>query len=170
MSWVRRAELVSILSGTALMAMGYIAWAREEDERDGMATMGLTCGSLLLSVPLAIGLVAERLADASTSAGWGLFHEAGVIIAGIILLGSGLLCRVRATTLAGTVLFAVHLGSLVTLIQWPEQLLNVSVLMMAGGGTFFGTAVLLSIYRDRLMMLPDRIREGQGMFGVLKWR
>jgi len=170
MSWAHRAELVGILSGTALIVMGYIAWAREETQRDGMATMGLACGSLLISTPLAIGLVSERLADASTLAGWGLFHEAGVIIAGVILLGSGLLCRVRATTLAGAALFAVHLGSLVTLIHWPEQLLNVSVLMMVGGGTFFGTAVLLSIYRDRLMVLPGRIREGQGMFGVLKWR
>lgn len=170
MSWVRRAELISILSGAALIVMGYIAWAREENERDGMATLGLACGSLLVSIPLSLGLVHERLADGSTFAGWGMFHEAGVIIAGVILLGSGLLCRVRATTLAGTVLFAVHLGSLVTLIHWPEQLLNVSVLMMAGGAAFFVTAVLLSIYHDRLVAIPDRIRDGQGMFGVLKWR
>jgi len=170
MSWVRRAELISILSGVALIVMGYIAWAREENERDGMATLGLTCGSMLISIPLSIGLVHERLTDASTLAGWGLFHEAGVIIAGVVFLGSGLLCRVRATTLGGAALFTVHLGSLVTLIRWPDQLLNVSVLMMAGGATFFGTAVLLSIYRDRLVIIPDRIREGQGMFGVLKWR
>ena len=105
--------------------------------------------------------------------GWyivGAYVLIGVIIAGVILLGTGLLCRVRATTLGGAALFTVHLGSLVTLIQWPDQLLNVSVLMMAGGAVFFGTAVLLSIYRDRLVAIPEQIREGQGMFEVLKWR
>jgi len=67
-------------------------------------------------------------------------------------------------------LFAVHLGSLVLLIHWPEFLLNVSVLMMLGGATFFGTGLVLSIYRDRVLALPGQIRGGQGVFTVLKWR
>ena len=170
MSWAHRSELFSILTGTALLVMGYIAWAREDAQKDGMATIGLTIGSLLVGVPLAIGLVQERLANGAVFSGWGLFHEVGVIVAGIVLLGSGLLCRVRATTLVGSSLFAVHLASLVILIHWPEQLLNVSVLMMLGGATFFVTGVLLSIYRDRLLVLPGQIREGQGLFQVLKWR
>lgn len=33
-----------------------------------------------------------------------------------------------------------------------------------------GTGVLLSIYRDRLLTLPDRVRRREGMFRVLSWR
>lgn len=170
MSMERRFELISLMAGTVLLTMGHIAWAREEEDRDGMATTGFTLGSLLVVVPLAIGLVSERLADTAMFSGWGLFHEVAVLIAGIVLLGSGLLCRVRATTLSGAALFAVHLGSLVLLIHWPEFLLNVSVLMMLGGATFFGTGLVLSIYRDRVLALPGQIRGGQGVFTVLKWR
>jgi hypothetical protein len=42
--------------------------------------------------------------------------------------------------------------------------------MIAGGGALFGGAVLLSVYRDRLLALPDKVSRGEGVFAVLKWR
>jgi hypothetical protein len=32
------------------------------------------------------------------------------------------------------------------------------------------TAVLLSIYRDRLLALPQKVKSGEGVFEVLTWR
>ena len=81
-----------------------------------------------------------------------------------------MLCRLRATTIAGAGLLGVYLVSLLTLIRLPGQLQNVSVMMMLAGGIFFGVALLMSVYRDRLTSLPRRIREGEGVYQILKWR
>ena len=42
--------------------------------------------------------------------------------------------------------------------------------MTIGGGLIFGTGVLLSIYRDRLLTLPDLVKRREGVFRVLSWR
>lgn len=170
MSLIHRAELASLLGGVVLLVLGHIAWSREGDQRDGGATAALTLGSLLTMMPLAIGLVCYRLADAGSFAGWGLFHEVGAIVAAVSLLAAGLLCRLRSTTISGASLLTVYVVSLVTLVPWPEHLQSASLIMMIGGGLFFGTGVVLSIYRDRLLAIPDKVREGQGVFEVLKWR
>jgi hypothetical protein len=59
---------------------------------------------------------------------------------------------------------------MVTLIRLPNQLHSVSVMMMVGGGLFFATALLMSIYRDRLVSLPRRVKDGEGVYRILKWR
>lgn len=167
--WYNRAELCALLAGVALLAFGHVAWSREGEHEDDLATGGLVLGSLLLAVPLAIGIVGYRL-NVDGAAGWRLFHEVGGMAAGLALLGTGLACRIRATTLAGGGLLAVQVAALAVLFRWPQQLQNVSVVMMAGGGLFFAIAIVLSLYRDRLMALPAQVREGQGVFRVLKWR
>ena len=97
-------------------------------------------------------------------------HEVGALAIGLALLGSGVLCRIRSTTLVGVSLVATYVLSLLCLIQWPDQLQNASVLMMIGGGAFFGGALLLSFYRDQLLAIPEQVRDGQGVFKVFKWR
>jgi hypothetical protein len=41
---------------------------------------------------------------------------------------------------------------------------------MAGGGVIFGAGLLLSVYRDRLLALPEQVKRRQGVFRVLNWR
>ena len=41
---------------------------------------------------------------------------------------------------------------------------------LIGGSVIFGLGVALSVYRDRLLTLPERIKERQGVFRVLTWR
>ena len=65
---------------------------------------------------------------------------------------------------------ANELLSLVGLVELPEQLQTTAVYMMIGGGLFFASAVLLSVYRDRILSVPKRIQEGEGVFQVFKWR
>ena len=165
-----RAELCSMLVGVALLVMGHVAWSREkEGEEDDVATASLIMGGLLFAVPMVVGLVLYRT-GASPDTQWRLFHEVGAIVGSLALLGSGLLCRLRITTVTGASILAAYVVSLATLIRWPSQLQNVSVVMMIGGGLFFGTALLMSIYRDRLVSLPRKVRDGEGLFKVLKWR
>ena len=99
-----------------------------------------------------------------------MLHDVGALAIGLLLLGSGLLCRIRWSTLVGGCTLVIYVVSLLGLIGLPEQLQSTAVYMMVGGGVFFGIALLLSVYRDRLLALPEKVREGEGVFQVLKWR
>ena len=165
-----RGEICSLLGGGALLVLGHLAWMREGDEdADLIATLCLFFGSLLVVVPLASGLLYYRFA-AIEEANWRLLHEVASIFASLVLLAVGMLFRVRSTTIGGAALMLTYLGSLMALIRIPAQLQNASVVMMVGGAVFLGTAILMSIYRDRLVALPGKVAEGEGVFQVLKWR
>jgi hypothetical protein len=42
--------------------------------------------------------------------------------------------------------------------------------MTLGGGTIFLIGLLLSVYRDRLLALPEKFKRREGIFQVLSWR
>lgn len=176
LSFGQRMELLLTVLGGVLLFAGHRGWMKESGRKDGLVTFNLAAGSLLATAPLACGLLAMRLGDngditgAAASFAWTLLHEVGVLAIGLLLLGAGVLCRIRWTTLAGAAALLTHVVSLVLLIHLPDQLQNIAVYMMIGGATFFATAALLSIYRDRLLQVPDRIRSGEGVFRVLSWR
>ncbi len=175
LSFPQRLELLSVAVGTGLLVAGHLGWRREtaaglpeEATRETFVDANLWFGSLLATVPLTLGLLFTR--GGGGEPWWIMLHEVGVLAIGLALAGSGVLCRLRATTLAGVGALTVYLVSLIALIDVPDQLQNVAVYLMAGGGVLFGAAVLLSVYRDRILALPDRIRDGEGVFAVLKWR
>ena len=39
-----------------------------------------------------------------------------------------------------------------------------------GGGLIFGIGLVLAVYRDRLLTLPGRVKNREGVFRVLNWR
>lgn len=165
-----RGEICSLLAGGALLVLGHLAWMREEEEgADLSATLCLFFGSLLVVIPLAVGLIYYRF-TVPEAASWRLLHEVASIFGGLGLLAVGMLFRVRSTAIGGASLILTYLVSLVALIRIPAQLQNASVVMMVGGGLFLGTAILMSIYRDRLVALPEKVAEREGVFQVLKWR
>lgn len=168
----QRIEVFSTVVGVGLVVAGLVGWRREAVEadapRDQLTDTNLWIGSLLATVPLTLGLVAVRWSGGEPA--WVALHEIGVLAIGLALVGVGSLCRLRATTLAGGGAIAVYLVSLVTLLHIPDQLQSVAVYLIVGGATLFGGAVLLSVYRDRLLAIPGRMRDGEGVFAVLKWR
>lgn len=168
----QRLELFLTAVGVGLVTAGLVSWRRETlDPSDGepvVTDAHLWLGSLLASVPATLGLLDVRLDGGAAS--WVMLHEVGVLTLGVALVFLGVLCRLRATTLAGAGALAVYLLSLLTLVHLPDRLENVAFYLMAGGGALFGAAVLLSVYRDRLMAVPENLREGRGVFAVLKWR
>jgi hypothetical protein len=93
-----------------------------------------------------------------------------MLAAGLLLLASGFMLRVRSTTLTGATLIGLYLVSLLLYVRLPEQMRTTAVYIMIGGGVFFGTGVLLSVYRDRLLTLPERVKRREGLFRVLTWR
>ena len=168
--WLHRIELGAVMFGVALLVMGHIGWYREGDTKDEAATVGLWLGSLLVALPLSAGLFFYRSYQVQSDWNWMLFHEVATIVFALGMLGAGMACRIRSTTIGGTGMLTAYVGSVLLLVQWPSQLHSVSVVMMIGGGVFFGTAVLLSIYRDRLVSLQHDMKAGKGMFRVLRWR
>ena len=169
-NWVHKLELASLVTGLTLLAIGHIGWFREGEQEDDVATACLWAGSLLIAMPLAAGLIYYRVLDMQSESGWILFHEIASIVAGLLLFGLGVACRIRSTTIAGVASLSVYAFTLLTLVQWPDQLKSVSVVMMVGGGLFFAAAVLLSIYRDKIVNVPTHIREKRGVFRVMRWR
>ena len=168
-------EIGSLALGMMAIIGGHIGWARETSENQTAVTVLLSLGCWLLAVPLVVGLITDRVNGGAVSSGevifaWRGVHEIGSLLVGLVLLASGILCRIRSTTIAGSSLMAVFVISNLLLFPWPEQLQSTSVLMMAGGAAFFGTAILLSVYRESVLALPGKVKAGKGIFSVLKWR
>ncbi len=169
-SFWHRIEICCLVGGAVLLALGHLAWLREaEGDSDAIASLCLFLASGLVVIPLSVGLVYYRLGGPGQET-WRMFHEIAVIGGSLGLLGAGLLCRIRWTTVGGASLMFAFVASLVTLVRLPDQLQSASVVMMVGGALFLGTAILMSIYRDRLVALPKKISDGEGVFQVLRWR
>ena len=167
----QKLELFATAVGTAVLGFGIAGWRREgEDQpREGnVVDAQLWIGGLLATAPMTIGLLVTRIDGGA--AWWRGVHEVGVLAISLALAGSGVLAKLRSTTLCGAAALATYVVGLVVLIDVPDQLQTVAVYLMTGGGTLFAIAVLLSVYRDRLLALPDKVRRGDGMFAVLKWR
>jgi len=98
-----------------------------------------------------------------------LMDEFGLATSSTLMFVTGFICRLRATTLVGGSLLAVHLAMLLIFAGMRAQL-AVGVYLSIGGGAIFAVGVLLSIYRDRLLALPQRIKHHEGVFSVLAWR
>ncbi len=140
----------------------------DDPDRELIVDLGLWIGTALVALPMTMGLLSVRLFGSDWL--WTAVHEGCVLVLGLALVVSGLLCRFRATTLGGVAMLATYLFSLVLLIDVPNQLQTTAVYIMVGGGVVFGGAPVLSIYRDQLLSLPQRVRAGEGVFAVLKWR
>ena len=51
-----------------------------------------------------------------------------------------------------------------------ENAWMVGIYLTLGGALLFGTGLILSLYRDRLLALPEKIRRREGLFRVFDWR
>lgn len=166
----QRFELGATVVGLLTLATGLVAWSKERSGAQSEVSLMLTGGSLLSVVPMTIGLIAQRINGYGEETVIALIHQYGLLVIVLGMIGCGVLCKLRSVTLTGAAGFATYMTSLIILIRLPEQLQSISVVIMVGGGVFFVTALMLSIYRDRLLTLPQRVRDGEGVYQVLKWR
>jgi hypothetical protein len=170
LSFWERVEIVTVAIGMVILASGHHRWLHEEDHKpDPLVDYDLLLGSLLSAFPLMIGLLFQRLGDYAPVSAMQFLHATGGLMVSLGLLAAGVTCKIRATTLVGGLSLSVWLLSLVGLLRLPE-LENAAIQMMVGGGLLFTAAVGLSVYRDRLLALPGRVRQREGVFRVLEWR
>jgi hypothetical protein len=165
----QKAEVACVTLGVVLLVAGHVGLFREREGHEQVVSDALLMGSLLLAAPLALAVLYCR----ASGAAFDTFHtlnEIAMLASGLFLLASGFVLRVRSTTLTGATLLGLYLVSLLLYVRLPEQLRTTAVYIMIGGGVFFGTGVLLSVYRDRLLTLPERVKRREGLFRVLTWR
>ncbi|MCC6124742.1 MAG: hypothetical protein IT426_07265 [Pirellulales bacterium] len=158
-------EIFGVAIGLALLVVGHIGWHREQDQRDDLVSFSLFLGSMLVAVPLAIAVVLHRIRPEFSP-----LDELGMLVAGILLLATGFMFHLRSTAITGAALLLIYLLTMVLYINMLENVQTAAIWMTIGGGAIFGTGVLLSIYRDRLLTLPDQVKRREGIFRVLTWR
>jgi hypothetical protein len=165
----QKLEIACVTIGLLLLVVGHLGWYREQEQQNDLVTTSLFFGSALVALPLAIAVLYCR----STGASFDTFHtlnELGMLAAGLLLLATGFMGRIKSTTIAGASLMVLYLGGLVLFLRVPDFLKTTAVYIMVGGGLFFTAGLLLSLYRDRLLALPERIKRREGVFHVLTWR
>jgi hypothetical protein len=154
--------LVSV--GVILLLAGYIAWYREQERQSDAATFCLLFGSLVAGIPLATAVLINRFwYDISIT------NELALATIATAMFITGLMCRLRSTTLVGGALLGMHLGMLLVFAGMKAQL-AVGEYLALGGAGLFTLGIVLSIHRDRLLALPKKIKQHEGVFSVLAWR
>jgi hypothetical protein len=164
----QKLEIFSIVVGLSLLVIGYVGWYRETEGASDLVSFALLCGSVALVLPLLIAVGVHRFHLHQHGA---RIDDLGLIVACVALFGGGVLSRVKATTLTGAgALTAYLLIILIDLHRHLEQQWIIGIYLTLGGVALFGTGLILSIYRDRLLLLPERIRRREGIFRIFDWR
>jgi hypothetical protein len=160
-------EVASILIGVALLGAAYVGWYRESDERvSDTISLALFFGCSAVVVPLGIATVVHRFGYTISPV-----NELGLVLACVVLFGSGVMCRLKAPTLFGSIGLALYvLMVLIYMHRFVKEQVLVGIYLTLGGALLFGTGLVLSVYRDRLLMLPDKIKRREGLFRVFGWR
>jgi hypothetical protein len=161
----QKMEIFSVAIGIALLAIGHVGWRREQENQEDLVSFSLFIGSLMVGAPLAIAVIIHRIQPVFSP-----LNELGMLIAGIVLLMTGFMFHLRSTTITGATLLLIYLLTMLLYLNMLENVQIVSIWMTIGGAAIFGTGILLSIYRDRLLTLPDQVKRREGIFRVLTWR
>lgn len=164
LSYWQKLEIFCVISGLCLLVLGHLGWYREQEKTEDIVSVALLVGSLLLGVPLAVATMVDRSRDQFL-----FLNEFGFLAAAILLVTTGFLFQLKSTTLTGAALTALYFLSLLIFVPW-SRLNAVALFILGGGGTLFTLGLLLSVYRDRLLTLPNRIKQREGFFRVLNWR
>jgi hypothetical protein len=164
---LEKLEIFSVVAGSALLVAGHIGWRREQDQSSDVVTSSLLCGCVMVGLPLVIAVLVHRC---RLTPEFSTFNELGMLVAGIVLLTTGIAFRLRATTITGAALQAIYLLTLPLFINALENVQTAAIWLTIGGATIFVAGILLSVYRDRLLALPEKASRREGVFKVLNWR
>ncbi len=157
-------ELFVVLVGLLLLAIGHLGWYREEERESDLVSTNLMVGAVSASAPLAIATWYDRYHSQ-----FFMINEFGFLFVSVLLLATGLVFKLKATTIVGGLMTGLYFVTLLILVPW-SQLNSVAIAITVGGGVIFGFGLVLAFFRDRILELPVRIKERQGLFRILNWR
>ena len=164
----QKLEIFCVTTGLVLLICGHWGWYREQERQSDLVSLALFLGSLLSAVPLAIAAIVDR--SRGTYDGilpW--LNELGFLCVSVLLLITGFLFRLKATTLIGAFHTGLYFLTLMILLPW-DRINAVAIYITVGGALLFVVGLALSIYREWLLTLPERFQKREGIFEVLNWR
>jgi len=162
----QKLEIFCVVLGTLLVAASYIGRFREAGEEENeMVTAGLWLGSVLATLPLLIAVIYHRFFGAGIS----LPDEMALLAITVLLLVTGFSWQIKSTAVFGGSTLALYLLMVVVHLGWRAQA-AVGVYLAIGGGLVFAAGIALSVYREKLVELPERIAKREGIFRVIGWR
>jgi hypothetical protein len=160
----QKTEVFSVAGGFLLLVVGHIGWYRDHEWDSDSVTLSLLLGSLAAGVPLMVATLIDRAAG-----NFLVLNEFGFFAVSVLLLTTGVLFQLKSTTLVGGGLTALYFVTLLVMVPW-SRLNMVAIAITSGGAFIFCTGLALSLYRDRLMALPGKIKAREGIFRILDWR
>jgi len=162
----QKMELGAALLGCWMIVLGYVGRLKETTrERDAGVSVALWLGSLTATLPLLWYTLGGHWFSAQTV----LFDELLLVTVTLLMLSTGCIFQVRSTTAFGCVILGLYLATLFAHLAYRPQV-AVGVYLAVGGGVIFLLGLMLSIYRDRLLALPSRIAQREGVFQIIDWR
>jgi hypothetical protein len=162
----QKLEIFCVVAGVAMLAASHVARFREATDRpDESVSFGLAMGSLLAAAPLLIAVLTHRWMVGRPS----LWDEFALLTVTILMTVTGVSFQIKATTIWGAAALAIYLAVLVVSLAYHPTV-AVGVYLAVGGAAVFGLGVALSVYRDKLLALPEQVANREGVFRILNWR
>ncbi len=87
----------------------------------------------------------------------------------VLLLATGYSWQIQSTTFFGGLGLLIYLMVIIGSMAYRPEV-AVGVYLLIGGALLFGSGILLSVYRDRLLKLPEQISRREGIFRIIGWR
>jgi hypothetical protein len=163
----QKLEIFSVAVGLLLITIGYVGRFREtHGDENEMVSVGLWLGSLMASVPLVVAVMCHWAAHKPST-----IDEMALLTVTVLMVLTGYAWQVKSTTFLGGVSLVLYLFVfVVSLSLGLERQWVIGVYLTVGGGLIFALGIGLSMYRERLLQIPERISNRQGVFRVLNWR
>jgi hypothetical protein len=162
----QKLEIFSVVVGLLILIASHVGRFREiQGIRNETVDLGLWLGSLMATLPLLIAFIHHRAFGAGPS----LVDEMGLLTVTLLMTVTGVSWQTKSTTLLGGSTLTLYLIVLVWSLAYHPQV-AIGVYMAVGGAILFAIGIGLSVYRDRLLELPDQIANRKGIFRILSWR
>lgn len=162
----RKWEIGMLVIGAFSLATGYVNRFREKSHSEVESTkMSLWFGSVFVCLPLLIAVIVPRVSGSE----FVMVDELAMVAFTLVLLTTGVGWQIKSTTLCGGAALVTYLLMVVGALAYRPNL-AAGVYLAVGGGVLFAAGVALSICRVRLLRLPERMANREGLFRVLDWR
>jgi hypothetical protein len=162
----QKLEIFCVAIGFAMLVASHIGLFREADgERNENVGVGLEFGSILVTIPLMIAVLYNRWVGGEPS----IYDEMALLTLAIPMFVTGLSWKIRSTTLWSGASLIIYLIVLIASLAYRPQV-AIGVYMAVGGAIVFAIGIVLSMYRDKLVEIPDQVANRTGIFRILNWR
>jgi hypothetical protein len=162
----QKVEIFCVSVGILLVGASYVGRFRETTESENdIVTVGLWLGSMMVTLPLLAATIYHRAPGHEISG----FEELILIAVTLFMLVTGYSWHIKSTTFFGGLGLVLYLILVVASLGWRSQVAT-GVCLAVGGGLVFACGIALSVFREKLLSLPDQIAHRQGVFSMLNWR